>query len=133
MCVFLADRRREGWNSFGIEFVHSFSESPLWEFASAVLLTGAIIGLAKPFSLLTGKVLWSAAHRPRSLGQGWGRGWLALVSICGKTNPDLLMMLLLLRDGGEVADGLSGERDPDRDKGQRNIRHQQNFPERKST
>lgn len=51
-----------------------------------------------------------------------------------KTNPDLLMTLLLLKDGREVADGVSGERDPDRDKGQRNVRHQQeNVPERKST
>lgn len=28
-----------------------------------------------------------------------------------KTNPDVLMTLLLLKDGREVADGVSGERD----------------------
>lgn len=115
----------------------SFSESPFWGFASAVLLTGAIIGLVKPFSLLTGKVPSSAAHRPRGRGGVAGRGaWPWSVSV-ERTSPDLPMTLLLLREGREVADGRSRERDPhrdpDRDKGQRNVRHQQNFPEWKST
>ena len=56
-----------------------------------------------------------------------------MVSVCGKISPDPLRTLLLFKGGRGVADVPSWERDPDRDKRQRNVRHQQeSVPEQDS-